>query len=79
MHRLRARDQVAEWRGQQRQHLGARPVVALAALRIVPVRSDPIRFSWIPVDSTGANWHLAGCVLVAIVRSGRGHGGTHMA
>jgi hypothetical protein len=72
MHRLRARNQVAERRGKQSQHLGARPVVA-------PVGPLPIPIGAIPIDVTRVNSILVGCELVAIVGSDRGHGGAHMA
>jgi hypothetical protein len=72
MHRLRARDQVAERRGQQGQHLGARPVMAPSGPLLI--LNDAI-----PIELTRVDSILVGCELVAVEGSDRGHDGAHMA
>ena len=62
------------------------PAAALLMVRIRgnwnqidPVRINAIRIDAIQIKPVRVVSILFGCVLVAIVRSDRGHGGTHMA
>jgi hypothetical protein len=77
MHGVCARDQVAERRGKQGQHVATRPVVAWPVR--LPIVIDVTLIDALLTDAIELNSILFDCVFAAIVRSDRGHGGTHMA